>query len=167
MKKLIIICFMFLFLFLASCSNTSKDKNNTLTSKTSKTTTNTNVVEEDIKEMFIYIGDNKLKVELENNSSVKALVNILKENDITYEAHDFGGFEKVGDLGFQLPTNDSYIDVTTGDVILYTGSNLCLYYGNNSYSFTRIGKINGYTKDELKEIYKASLGNIEVRLSLE
>ena len=76
MKKLIIICFMFLFLFLVSCSNTSKDNNNTLTSKTSETTTNTNVVEEDIKEMFIYIGDNKLKVELENNSSVKALVNI-------------------------------------------------------------------------------------------
>ena len=73
MKK-IIICFMFLFLFLVSCSNNFKDKNNTLTSKTAETTTNTNVVEEDIKEMFIYIGDNKLKVELDNNHQRKDIL---------------------------------------------------------------------------------------------
>ena len=116
--------------------------------------------------MYIYINDNKLEVTLDNNSSVDALVEILKTGDITYTANDYGNFEKVGNIGHNLPSNDEQIDTQAGDVILYQGNNICLYYGTNSWSFTRLGKINGYTSAEIRNLLGAGKGSVQVRISL-
>jgi hypothetical protein len=90
----------------------------------------------------------------------------LREASITYEADDYGGFEKVGPLGRSLPTSNSQITTQAGDVILYNGNQLVLFYGTNSWSYTRIGKMEYGTLDELKTFLKAGQGKISVTLSL-
>ncbi|MCD8309262.1 MAG: hypothetical protein LUD19_05335, partial [Clostridia bacterium] len=85
----------------------------------------------EIAVMYITINNNKLEVELEDNSSVAALLEILRQNDITYTATDYGNFEKVGNIGYTLPDNDEEITTQPGDVILYQGSSICLYYVTN------------------------------------
>lgn len=121
---------------------------------------------DDGKEMYVYIGENRLKVDLANNSSADALVGLLRKGDVSYSASDYRNFEKVGDIGYTLPRNDTQIAVSPGDVILYQGKSLCLYYGKNTYTFTKIGKINGYSESELKTLLYAGQGAKEVRLSL-
>ena len=127
---------------------------------------NSSQEEQEITKMYVTIYGNKLEVTLSNNSSVKALVELLKHGDITYTANDYGGFEKVGNIGHSLPRNDTPIDTEPGDVILYQGNNLCLYYGNNSWDFTRIGKITGYTTNELRNLLGAGKGSVQVTISL-
>ena len=117
--------------------------------------------------MYITIdGGQTLTATLADNTSAQALMEALKQAPITYEAHDYGNFEKVGPLGQSFPTNDESIHTVPGDIILYQGSNLCLYYDTNTWNFTRIGKIEGLTQTELKQALKAGQGNIIVTLSL-
>lgn len=120
----------------------------------------------DVTEMYIIINGNKLEVTLADNSSVDALVERLKQGDITYTADDYGGFEKVGSLGFDLPTNNSQITTQAGDVILYSGNQIVLFYGSNSWSYTRLGKINGYSATELQLLLGAGNGSTQVTLTL-
>ena len=116
--------------------------------------------------MYVYINGKKLTVELENNSSVAALIALLEKQDIVYSADDYGGFEKVGYIGFNLPANDAPTHTQAGDVILYQGNNICLYYGENYWTFTRIGRIKGYSQSEIKDLLSAGNGKITVTLSL-
>ena len=110
-----------------------------------------------------------------NNDTMPEKINItvagkslpaLKTSSISYEANDYGGFEKVGSLGRSLPASDTQITTQPGDVILYSGNQIVLFYGSNSWSYTRIGKIEYGTLDELKSFLKAGQGKISVTLSL-
>lgn len=121
--------------------------------------------DKEIAEMYVYVNGNRLEVVLENNSSVKELIELLKQGDITYTAYA-NGFEIYGDIGHNLPTNNTHITSETGDVLLWAGSNICIFFGNNSYSYTAIGKINGYPSSELRALLGADSGNVQVTLSL-
>ena len=112
------------------------------------------------------VSGKSLPVKIEENAATKALVAALREASITYEAVDYGGFEKVGALGRSLPTSNSQITTQPGDVILYSGNQIVLFYGTNSWSYTRIGKMEYGTLDELKTFLKAGQGKISVTLSL-
>jgi hypothetical protein len=114
----------------------------------------------------ITVSGKTLPVKIEDNEATKALVAALSEASITYEAHDYGGFEKVGSLGLALPSSDTQITTQAGDVILYSGNQIVLFYGTNSWSYTRIGKMEYGTLDELKAFLKAGQGMITVTLSL-
>ncbi len=107
--------------------------------------------QEAVKTIKIIVNNNELIVNLEDNLSAQALVEKLESGDITVEAHDFGNFEKVGDLGFNITRSDKYIKTGPGDVILYNGNQICLYYDENTWNFTRIGKID-ISQEELKNI---------------
>ena len=96
----------------------------------------------------------------------EANYDVTGSNAATYEAHDYGNFEKVGPLGQSFPENNESVTTEPGDIILYQGSNLCRYYDTNTWTFTCIGKIEGKTQAELKQILKAGQGNITVTLSL-
>ena len=117
-------------------------------------------------EIKITVSGKSLPVKIEDNVATKALVAALREASITYDAHDYGGFEKVGGIGRTLPSGDSQITTQLGDVILYASDQLVLFYGSNSWSYTRIGKIQYGTLDELKSFLQAGKGNISVTLSL-
>ena len=114
----------------------------------------------------ITIDGTSLPVVLENNAATKALVDALTEAPITYTASDYGGFEKVGPLGRSLPTSDSRITTQPGDVILYSGNQIVLFYGSNTWNYTRIGKMEYGSLEELKAFLKAGEGNVNVTLSL-
>ncbi len=114
----------------------------------------------------ITVSGKTLPVKIEDNEATKALVAVLSEASITYEAQDYGGFEKVESLGLTLPANNSKITTQPGDVILYNSNQIVQFYGSNTWSYTRIGKMQYESLDELKSFLKAGEGKISVTLSL-
>ena len=114
----------------------------------------------------ISVGEKTIPIAIEDNNATKELVKVLRKAPVSYEANDYGGFEKVGNLGFSLPASDTQITTGPGDVILYSGNQIVLFYGTNSWSYTRIGKMEYGTLDELKAFLKAGQGMITVTLSL-
>lgn len=124
-----------------------------------------NVVKEseNVKKINILVNNYNLIVQLENNSSADALYERLEKESIVINAEDYGNFEKVGNLGFNLPTNDKRITTKPGDIILYQGDKLTIYYDSNTWSFTKLGEVVNVTDSELKSI----LGSGSVTLTLE
>ena len=115
-------------------------------------------------QIFVSINEQKLKAVLAENSSALALYKELEKGDIIINASDYGGFEKNGKLPSPLPRNDEQITMQPCDLILYSGQTFVLAYDRNSWSLTRLGKIEGISKDELKKLLGA--GSVEIRLSL-
>ncbi|MBR6138934.1 MAG: hypothetical protein IKQ12_05125 [Prevotella sp.] len=126
------------------------------------------IKEEDMAEkLYITIGNQTRPVTLVKNNATEALVAALAANPITYEADDYGGFEKVGALGMSLPTNNQQLTTQAGDVILYSGNQIVLFYGSNSWSYTRLGRIEYESLEQLKSFLKAGQGRVSVTLSAE
>ena len=99
----------------------------------------------------IIVGEKELVVKIENNKTTSELIKKLEEGNITIEAKEYGGFEKVGELGFKLPRADKYTVTSTGDVVLYNGDEIVLFYGTNTWNYTKIGKID-ISEEELRSI---------------
>ena len=114
--------------------------------------------------IYAHVNGKVLKILAAENSSADAFLNLLKAGDVTVEMHDYGSFEKVGPLGISLPRNDEQITTEPGDLILYQGDQITIYYDVNSWSFTRLGKVQGLAQAELKEILGS--GNAVVTFSL-
>ena len=114
---------------------------------------------------YITAGDTTFTAVFADNSSAQALKELLEQGDLTLSMSDYGGFEKVGSLGSQLPQNNEQITTGPGDVILYQGSSITIYYDTNSWNFTRLGKIEDVTKEEL--LAALGEGDVEVTFSLE
>ena len=118
------------------------------------------------QKLYITIGDVTKTATLVCNTTTEALVEQLKKGDIVYEAHDYGNFEKVGPLGYTFPENNEQVTTVPGDLILYQGGNLCIYYDTNSWNFTRIGKLDDMTQADIKTWVNAGGGNVTVTLSI-
>lgn len=114
--------------------------------------------------LYLTINDTKLSATFENNSSVDALKEKLLDGDIVVDAKDYGGFEKVGSLGFSLPRNDTQYSTDFGDIMLYQGNQITLFYESNSWSYTKIGHVDNLTQEELKKIL--GKGDVKITLSL-
>lgn len=126
------------------------------------------IKEENMTEkLYITIGNQTLPVTLVKNNATEALMAALAANPITYEADDYGGFEKVGALGMSLPTSNQQMTTQVGDVILYSGNQIVLFYGSNSWSYTRLGRIEYESLEQLKSFLKAGQGRVSVTLSAE
>ncbi len=110
----------------------------------------------------LLINNEKLDVSLVDNSTTRKLRDILKEQDIIIKAQDYGNFEKVGEINFELPTNDQKITTNYGDIVLYNGTLVSLFYNSNTWEYTRIGHIDNITQQELINI----LGKNDVLLTL-
>lgn len=116
--------------------------------------------------VYVHIGDATLTIRLADNSSAAAFVERLREGDVTVDMHDYGNFEKVGELGFSLPRNDEDITTGPGDVILYLGTRIVIYYDTNRWDFTRMGWVEGATASELRGILNAGGPNVTAVFSL-
>lgn len=114
--------------------------------------------------MYIKVNHTILTVSLVDNSSTKALKELLMQDDITIDMHDYGHFEKVGPLGVTLPRNDESITTTAGDLILYQGNSFVIYYDTNSWNFTRLGRIENITQADLIQLL--GKGNVTITLTL-
>ncbi len=102
--------------------------------------------------MQLKISDTEVSVQWEENESVRALKALCDENPLTVQMSMYGGFEQVGSLGQSLPSNDSRTTTQAGDIVLYSSDQIVIFYGSNSWSYTRLGRITDKTADELKEL---------------
>ena len=103
---------------------------------------------------------------LVDNSTTQTLVAKLKSAPVTVTLNSSGGFEIWGALGFSLTTSNEQVNAQPGDIVLYNGSNICMFYGTNSWSYTRLGHIDDLSESELRTFLKAGENNISVTLSL-
>lgn len=91
--------------------------------------------------MNVKIGDKSFTAMLEDNSATRELIEMMKEAPISINMDDYSGFEKVGSLGRSLTTDNQQITTQAGDIVLYSGNQIVMFYGSNSWSYTKIGKI--------------------------
>ena len=118
--------------------------------------------EEAMKELVLKIDDQEVKVNWEDNESVEALKDLVLDQPLTIDMSMYGGFEQVGEIGTSITRNDSQTTTNPGDIVLYAGDNIVIFYGSNSWAYTRLGKIQNLNNDELKEL----LGNHDVKVEL-
>ena len=114
-----------------------------------------NFNEDKEKKMKLEVNEYTFEIELENNTSAKAFKEYVSKEKRVLSLDDYGNFEKVGDLGTILPRNDKTLTTKEGDIILYLGNKLCLYYNQNTWDFTKLGHIKDttYLKEALgKEV---------------
>ena len=102
--------------------------------------------------LTVSTGDRFFSVELENNISADAFFEKIRSGGISVEMHDYGNFEKVGDLPWDLPRNDEEITTQPGDLILYQGNKITVYYAENTWTFTRLGRLNA-TEEVITEAF--------------
>ena len=119
-------------------------------------------VEEQTDEMKMFINSTSVTVEWEDNESVATLKEAVKANPITIQMSMYGGFEQFGSLGISLPRNDTRITTESGDVILYSGNQMVVFYGSNTWAYTRLGHITDKTQAELATL----LSNVNVTVIL-
>ena len=110
----------------------------------------------------ITVGDQELLATFAENSSAEEFQDLLAQGPVTISMDDYGGFEKVGSLGTTLTRNDTRITTQPGDVILYQGNQITIYYGTNTWNFTRLAKINDSTDLQAK----LGTGTVQVTFSL-
>ena len=108
------------------------------------------------------IGETQVAVEWEENASVQALEELCREQALVIPMSMYGGFEQVGPLGTSLPRSDSQTTTDSGDIVLYSGSQLVVFYGSNSWAYTRLGHITDQSRDDMA----ALLGQGDVAITL-
>ena len=101
-----------------------------------------------------------------DNAATQELVTRLQQAPVAVTLNSGGGFEIWGALGFSLTTSNQQVNAQPGDIVLYNGSNICMFYATNSWSYTRLGHIDGLSEGELRTFLKAGESNISVTLSL-
>lgn len=114
----------------------------------------------------ITIGGVTQSVTLADNAAARTLAERLQQSPVTVTLSSSGDFEIWGSLGFSLPKSDEWFDAQPGDVVLYNGNNICLFYGSNAWSYTRLGHIDDLTESELRTFLRAGESNIRVTLSV-
>ena len=130
----------------------------------SQTSVITTEEQEETNMINLQIGEQNLTAELANNSSAQAFVDLLAQGAITIRMNDYGNFEKIGPLPTALPENNQQITTEPGDIILYQGNSVTVYYDVNTWNFTRLGKVQGVTQQELKDILGE--GDVEITFSV-
>ena len=115
--------------------------------------------------ILLGIGDKTMTASLVDNAATRELVALLEKGPITVQMSDYGGFEKVGALPQSFTTSNSQITTVPGDIMLYQGNNLVIFYGSNSWSYTRLGKIDGATVAGLKEFL--GTGSVSLKIALD
>ena len=104
-----------------------------------------NTEENKVANMNVQVGDVIFSATLEENEAVSALVEMMRESPVVIQMSDYSGFEKVGSLRTSLPVNNSQTTTQAGDIVLYNGNQIVIFYGSNSWSYTRLGRIDDLT----------------------
>ena len=113
-------------------------------------------------DLILKIDGQEVSVAWEDNESVTALMELAEKKPLTIQMSMYGGFEQVGPIGTSLPRNDVQTTTEAGDIVLYSGNQIVVFYGSNSWVYTRLGKITDKTAAEMKEL----LGNKDITLTL-
>ncbi len=122
-----------------------------------------NGAEGDVMNMKVQVGDAVFSATLEENEAAASFVEMMRENPVSIQMSDYSGFEKVGSLGTSLPASNSQTTTHAGDIVLYNGNQIVIFYGSNSWSYTRLGHVDDLTGWE----EALGSGNVTVTFSLE
>ena len=114
--------------------------------------------------LYLTVGNRTMTATLAENAATRSLARLLESEPVTVNMSDYGSFEKVGELPQSLPASDSRITATPGDIMLYQGQNMVIFYGSNTWSYTPLGKIDGMTAASLREFL--GNGNVDMTLSV-
>ncbi len=112
---------------------------------TAETDIQDNMEENKVENMNVQVGDVVFSATLEKNEAMSALVEMMRESPVVIQMSDYSGFEKVGSLGTSLPTSNSQTTTQAGDIVLYNGNQIVIFYGSNSWNYTRLGYIDDLT----------------------
>ena len=111
----------------------------------------------------IEVNGHTLTAELADNEAARALAELAEEG-FTAKLNEYGGFEKVGKLPQSLPKSDERITTEAGDIMLYQGNQMTIFYGSNAWSYTKLGHITGVSQQELNDIFGS--GDVTEEISL-
>ncbi len=122
--------------------------------------------EESMKQAQFYITANSVTftANFADSGSADAFRDLLREGNLTIHMSDYGSFEKVGSIGTSLPRQDTQISTATGDVMLYQGSQIVIFYGTNQWSYSRLGRIDGASAEALLDAFGS--GDVAMTFSL-
>ena len=124
------------------------------------------MAEEEQKTMLqMKIGETKVSVSWEDNDSVAALKELCKDAPLTIQMSMYGGFEQVGSIGTRLPSNDAQTTTSAGDIVLYSSNQVVVFYGSNSWAYTRLGHITDQDAAGMASLL--SNGNVTITISME
>ena len=116
-------------------------------------------------EICIRVNGAPVSVLWEDNPSVDALRALLRQGEITIETRRYGGFEQVGGLPKALVRNDAQLTAAAGDIMLYGGDSIVLFYGSNSWSYTRLGRIEALSSSEIEKLLGGDQATVELTLA--
>ena len=133
------------------------------TSKPEKPTDLTQETDAENMELIMKIDGTEVSVAWENNESVDAIRELAASGGLEINMSMYGGFEQVGSIGQSIPSSDEQTTTEAGDIVLYSGNQVVVFYGSNSWAYTKLGRITGKTEQELAEM----LGKNNVVLSFE
>lgn len=115
--------------------------------------------ENSVSKMKVQVGNQTFTATLEDNAAAEAFLEMMKEAPVVIQMSDYSGFEKVGSLGTNLPSSNSQTTTHEGDIVLYNSNQIVIFYGSNTWSYTRLGKIDDLTG------WKEALGNGDVTVT--
>ena len=160
-----------MMLSISACSDEGKASNEdqnmkSVTSSSENVDVESSEDEMEVREtaMTMTIGDTKVNVDWEANSSVDALKELVSSGPLSIDMSMYGGFEQVGSIGQSLPREDKQTTTASGDIVLYSGNQLVVFYGSNSWAYTRLGHISDKTDAEIEALL--SKGDVTITLSI-
>ena len=118
--------------------------------------------EEEDSDMIMEIGYTQVQVVWEDNEAVEALKELVSQEPLSIQMSMYGGFEQVGSIGQSLPANDKQMTTEAGDIVLYSGNQIVVFYGSNTWAYTKLGSISDKSEKELSEL----LGNGNVTITI-
>ncbi len=151
---------------LIACGKQPKLATETTSQSTTATTISETITDQKETEMTLTLSINHetLPVTWENNNAVQSLKTKLTDQSLTVNLSAYGGFEQVGSLGFTLPSQDQQLRATSGDIMLYNSNNIVLFFGSNSWSYTKLGHID-LSQSELDKLLNQDSVSITLSLS--
>ena len=164
--KMIFLAFCMTIMFcMSACAGTTKNTSSII--KDQLAAENESAEDEAIGDssMTMKIGDTKVNVDWEDNQAVAALRDMAREGDVTIQMSMYGGFEQVGSIGQSLPRDDKQTTTSSGDVVLYSGNQMVVFYGSNSWSYTRLGHISDKNTEDMTDLL--SNGDVTITISIE
>ena len=115
-------------------------------------------------ELQMTIGNTPVSVDWEDNEAVEALKDLCRNQPLTIQMSMYGGFEQVGPIGTSLPQNDMRTTTSAGDIVLYSGDQMVVFYGSNSWAYTRLGHITDRSAEDMTDLL--SNGDTVITISL-
>ncbi len=157
-----VICFI---LMLTACGPKQEQVSKPVSESVSGSADNTEDVSETVTEeelmLRMSIGETEVAVDWEENESVEALKELCRNAPLTVSMSMYGGFEQVGSLGTDLPRDDVQTQTESGDIVLYSGSQIVVFYGSNSWAYTRLGHVSDQDAAGMEKL----LGNGDVTVT--